>query len=112
MRRSKTLRVVKLILQASRKMLYGGRFLQERVAEAVSLAARHSRAPHFARSLEWLLFTSLEFNADLVPSPSKGPPLAPGWSPQQPSPERRRRGDSAGPLLLAAASLIRRFPQV
>lgn len=93
-------------------MLYGGRFLQERVAEAVSLAARHSRAPHFARSLEWLLFTSLEFNADLVPSPSKGPPLAPGWSPQQPSPERRRRGDSAGPLLLAAASLIRRFPQV
>ncbi len=83
------------------------------MAEAVSLAARHSRAPHFARSLEWLLFTSLEFNADLVPSPSKGPPAGShGWSPQQPSPERRRRGDSAGPLLLAAASLIRRFPQV
>lgn len=95
--------------------------MQERVAEAVSLARRHSRAPHFARSLEWLLFTSLELNAGNAPSPSKSgsgssqqPSPATGaadWSPAV-TPERRRRGDTAGPLLLAAASLLRNFPQV
>jgi hypothetical protein len=84
--------------------------VQERVAEAVSLARRHSSAPHFARSLEWLLFTSLELNAGVLPSPSKSA-VSSGWSPAS-TPERRRRPDSAGPLLLAAASLLRNFPQV
>ena len=35
----------------------------------MSLAMRHCEAPHFARSLEWLLFTALEINNDeVVPS--------------------------------------------
>lgn len=85
--------------------------LQGRVAEATSLARRHSHAPHFSRSLEWLLFTSLEFNADDAPSPANTPP--PGaLEPNQHSPERPRRGATAGSLLLAAAALIRNFPQV
>ena len=44
----------------------------------------------------------------------KAPPAAAaaaGGSPQR-SPERPRRGATAGSLLLAAASLIRNFPQV
>lgn len=32
----------------------------------MSLAVRHCEAPHFARSLEWLLFTALEINNDEV----------------------------------------------
>lgn len=32
------------------------------MAEALSLAQRHERGPHFARSLEWLLFTALEYD--------------------------------------------------
>ena len=90
---------------------WGMILLQGRVAEATSLARRHSHAPHFSRSLEWLLFTSLEFNADDAPSPAK--PLPPGaLEPHQHSPERPRRGATAGSLLLAAAALIRNFPQV
>ena len=84
--------------------------VQGRIAEATSLARRHCHAPHFSRSLEWLLFTSLEFNADDMPSPAESAP-APGLSPQH-SPERPRRGATAGSLLLAAAKLIRNFPQV
>ena len=83
---------------------------QGRVAEAASLARRHSHAPHFSRSLEWLLFTALEFNADDMPSPTKSAPAG-APSPQH-SPERPRRGSTAGSLLLAAAALIRTFPQV
>ena len=30
------------------------------LADAVALARRHERGPHFLRSLEWLLFTTLE----------------------------------------------------
>lgn len=37
---------------------------QGRAADALELATRHSRGPHFARSLEWLLFTTLEADAD------------------------------------------------
>ncbi len=84
--------------------------MQGRVAEATSLARRHSHAPHFSRSLEWLLFTALEFNADDMPSPAKSAPGS-ALSPQH-SPERPRRGSTAGSLLLAAAALIRTFPQV
>jgi hypothetical protein len=86
-------------------------FWQGRVTEATSLARRHSHAPHFSRSLEWLLFTSLEFNADDAPSPAKMPPLG-ALAPHQHSPECPRRGTTAGALLLAAATLIRNFPQV
>ena len=88
-----------------------GSFLsQGRVAEATSLARRHSHAPHFSRSLEWLLFTALEFNADDMPSPAKSAPASAPSS--QHSPGRPRRGSTAGSLLLAAAALIRAFPQV
>ncbi len=80
------------------------------MAEATSLARRHCHAPHFSRSLEWLLFTALEFNADDMPSPAKSAPGS-ALSPQG-SPERPRRGSTAGSLLLAAAALIRTFPQV
>ena len=34
---------------------------------AWALARRHSSAPQFARSLEWLLFTALEADADMGP---------------------------------------------
>jgi hypothetical protein len=34
---------------------------------ALALARRHSLAPQFARSLEWLLFTALEADADMGP---------------------------------------------
>lgn len=81
------------------------------MAEATSLARRHSHAPHISRSLEWLLFTSLEFNADDAPSPAKQP-LPGALVPHQHSPEHPRRGATAGSLLLAAAALIRNFPQV
>ena len=84
--------------------------MQGRVAEAATLARRHSQAPHFARSLEWLLFTALEFNADVAPAPPAAGPLAPQWAAPA-APERRRRTNAAGPLLLAAAGLIRQFPQ-
>ncbi len=85
--------------------------MQGRVAEAATLARRHSQAPHFARSLEWLLFTALEFNADAaLPLPAAAQPLAPQWA-SPTAPERRRRANVAGPLLLAAANLIRQFPQ-
>ena len=45
---------------------------QERQQEAYALAKRHAQAPHFARSLEWLLFTSLEINADSHPLTRQG----------------------------------------
>lgn len=32
--------------------------------EALTLARAHSQAPHFARSMEWLLFTTLEMDAE------------------------------------------------
>ncbi|GFR46890.1 hypothetical protein Agub_g8533, partial [Astrephomene gubernaculifera] len=40
-----------------RRLLQRGAF-----PEAVSLARRHARGPHFARSLEWLLFTALDID--------------------------------------------------
>eukprot|EP00891_Asterochloris_glomerata_P001441 jgi/Astpho2/1441/e_gw1.00025.4.1_t len=67
---------------------------------AMSLAARHCEAPHFARSLEWLLFTALEINNDEV-------------VPYKPRVHSRSIGmrRPAGPLLQAAAQLVRQFPQ-
>ncbi|KIY92766.1 hypothetical protein MNEG_15196, partial [Monoraphidium neglectum] len=43
-------------------------------AEALALAKRHEAGPHFARSLEWLLFTTLDMEGtgkrrDLAPRP-------------------------------------------
>ena len=92
------------------RLVTAASWMQGRVAEATSLARRHCHAPHFSRSLEWLLFTALEFNADDMPSPAKSAPGS-ALSPQH-SPERPRRGSTAGSLLLAAAALIRTFPQV
>lgn len=43
------------------------RLLQKgKAKEALSLATAHSQAPHFPRSLEWLLFTSLEINNNQI----------------------------------------------
>lgn len=48
------------------------RLLQKgKAQEALSLATSHSQAPHFARSLEWLLFTSLEINNEQMARPSR-----------------------------------------
>lgn len=41
------------------------RLLQQgKASEALTLAQRHASAPHFPRSLEWLLFTALELEVD------------------------------------------------
>lgn len=49
------------------------RLLQKgRQEEALELARWHSGGPHFNRSLEWLLFTSLEINAEQQHSGSSG----------------------------------------
>lgn len=42
--------------------------------EALSLARLHAPGPHFMRSLEWLLFTTLE----MEPAAPKGPPTPSG----------------------------------
>ena len=48
------------------------RLLQKgKAQEALSLATSHSQAPHFARSMEWLLFTSLEINNEQMARPSR-----------------------------------------
>ena len=45
------------------------RLLQQgRAHAAEALAREHAGAPHFAQSLEWLLFTALEMNAALLGS--------------------------------------------
>ena len=41
------------------------RLLQQgKPSEALTLAQRHASAPHFPRSLEWLLFTALELDIE------------------------------------------------
>ena len=84
---------------------HGGLILT--LQEALTLAQRHAHAPHFPRSLEWLLFTALECNADLMPSPSKQPV----WRKGDGSGGQTAHPAVAGPLLLAAADLLRHFPQ-
>ncbi len=79
---------------------------QSRPQEAYSLAKRHASAPHFARSLEWLLFTALEINQDSFPSPSKS-------KANDSAEDGRYSGQRvAGHLLTSAAESLRRFPQV
>lgn len=94
---------------------------------AMSLAARHCEAPHFARSLEWLLFTALEINNDeVVPCKPRAQAAMGGsysqnigmleqWASEGRSGPKasgkRRRNTHAGPLLQAAAQLVRQFPQ-
>ena len=47
------------------------RLLQQgKASAAAQLARHHATAPHFARSLEWLLFTALEANSALAGSPA------------------------------------------
>ncbi|KXZ55895.1 hypothetical protein GPECTOR_2g1446 [Gonium pectorale] len=66
-----------------RRLLQRGAF-----KEAVMLARRHARGPHFARSLEWLLFTALEIETN-TSSLTRLP---------------------VNSLLSAAAELVRHFP--
>lgn len=75
---------------------------QDRAAEALALARRHSGAPHFPRSLEWLLFTTLESDAEafsqrLSKRKAMGRPL-----PLTPD---------MVPLVTAAARLLKHFPK-
>ena len=82
------------------------------------------QAPHFARSLEWLLFTALDSssgshapppklaarpvtNTALGQDPGQPPKAAPASSQDAP-----RSKAAAGPLLQAAADLVRHFPEV
>jgi hypothetical protein len=90
------------------------RLLQRgRAADAAALARRHAAGPHFARSLEWLLFTSLEADAGAArpaaPAPAPPAPLSVALlglaRPPPPQPP------AAGPLLVAAARLVAQFPQ-
>lgn len=85
----------------------------------MALALRHSAGPNFARSLEWLLFTSLEADAaskSVSPIKVRPPPshfwdvadMPTGGVPESASKDRQQ----AGPLLIAAATLIRHFAQV
>lgn len=108
---------------------------QGRAADALELATRHSRGPHFARSLEWLLFTTLEADADapkdarrvrfaspkavpaeertLVFEPAAAAPGAASASRMGVLEKRKKaalRG-VAGPLLISAARLVQQFPQ-
>lgn len=54
------------------------RLLQKgKAKEALSLATAHSQAPHFPRSLEWLLFTSLEINNNQMARPERSGVSAP-----------------------------------
>ena len=98
-------------------------------AQAAGLACTQSpgmvlQAPHFARSLEWLLFTALDSSSGSHAPPPKlaARPVtstALGQDPGQPpkaapasSQEAPRSKGAAGPLLQAAADLVRRFPEV
>ena len=75
--------------------------------DALNLATQHASAPHFSRSIEWLLFTALEINNDTAPSPSGGKLKA------TKQPDGRAAGQKpAGPLLTAVADLLRNFAQV
>lgn len=108
-----------------RLLLYGS------FAATLALAKQHEDGPHFSRSLEWLLFTSLELarqpNAAVSGSGggAKPPPrsssafaLASGGARTAPGSPRGRRGAApATPpgsrtLLASAAQLVRQFPDL
>eukprot|EP00798_Chlamydomonas_sp_ICE-L_P031739 gene31739-6939_t len=81
-----------------RRLLQQGKF-----QEAVSLAKHHDRGPHFTRSLEWLIYSTLEMEAGkshtpslLASTASLGLLLPPSHTPS---------------LLASTASLGRHFPQ-
>ncbi|KAI8472364.1 MAG: RIC1-domain-containing protein [Monoraphidium minutum] len=82
-------------------------------AEALALAKRHEAGPHFARSLEWLLFTALDLEGPARrrdPAPRAGAlgPLNKAWpghaSGLAPQPIQISR------LMGAAADLVLSFP--
>ncbi|KAK9798509.1 hypothetical protein WJX73_005261 [Symbiochloris irregularis] len=83
------------------------RLLQQGQASAAeTLAREHTEGPHFAQSMEWLLFTALEANSALLgSSPNRRKPTDTGPKPP------RKEPATAGPQLQAAADLIRQFPQ-
>lgn len=91
------------------------------IQEALTLAKRHERGPHFTRSLEWLLFTTLELETSKPPQQRKtrrtsseyggAPALGrqPSW--KGASQAAASQAVCVTPLLSAAADLIRNFPQ-
>ncbi|PSC67405.1 Quino amine beta chain-like RIC1-like guanyl-nucleotide exchange factor [Micractinium conductrix] len=113
------------------------RLLQKgRQEDAYELARWHSQGPHFNRSLEWLLFTSVELDAEEPTSTPAGQrPATPGGqqhrfnssyavtlsSMQGDAQQGQQQGGALGadalarqqaaPLLVAAARLISQFPQ-
>ncbi|KAK9831279.1 hypothetical protein WJX74_010194 [Apatococcus lobatus] len=78
-----------------------------KASEGLTLAQRHATAPHFPRSLEWLLFTALELEVDAPQRKGTAPARQTSRIGQQEMPKPRK----AGPLLLAVTELIRQFPQ-
>lgn len=101
-----------------RRLLQHGAF-----EEALALAHQHAQGPHFGRSLEWLLFTSLELETSR-PKGMKKLSSAGGarrsWSLNGSSPEGPRSPPSpnssnllgpASTLLRSAAELLQQFPQ-
>ena len=92
----------------------------------VSPSAGHMlQAPHFLRSLEWLLFTALDASSGghappsrLAARPVTNTALSSSQDASQahkaggPEPANSRPQASAGPLLQAAADLVRHFPEV
>ncbi|GAB4817477.1 hypothetical protein N2152v2_004523 [Parachlorella kessleri] len=104
-----------------RRLLQKGKF-----QDALELAKLHSHGPHFSRSLEWLLFTALEFDSQQqreaahssggggggVAQPQPQRPVSGGrpFSPRQPGKAAKRLAQ-AGPLLMSAAALVQQFPQ-
>ncbi|GLC73770.1 hypothetical protein PLESTF_001417100 [Pleodorina starrii] len=98
-----------------RRLLQRGAF-----QEAVSLARRHARGPHFARSLEWLLFTALELETNTSsltrPAAAAGK-RAPGPAVASDTGEgsglaRQPSMKQLQSLLAAAADLVRHFPNL
>ncbi|GAX78137.1 hypothetical protein CEUSTIGMA_g5579.t1 [Chlamydomonas eustigma] len=91
-------------------------------AEALTLARRHEHGPHFMRSLEWLLFTTLE----MEPSFKSAKRPNPGLAVNDVAKDQHRQASvkalpgsesstllsqAVSPLLSSAAALVKHFPR-
>jgi hypothetical protein len=85
---------------------------QPALPEALALAKRHEGGPHFKRSLEWLLFTTLDMEGSKCKPGKAGAVVPPsgsgGWQQQQQPPLHVLQGGLAG----AAAGVLGRQGKV
>lgn len=81
-------------------------------AEALALAQRHRRGHHFTRSLEWLLFTTLDWNSSCPDAQltSYGFFDAAASTARRSAPAAAPLPVRISPLLARAADLVRSFP--